>query len=264
MIHTPQGDRVLSISALTVAYEKQVVLWEVSCALPAQQMIGIIGPNGAGKSTLLKSIMGLLPPRIGKIEIYNRSLKEVRKEVGYVPQRESLDWDFPISVGEVVMMGRYAHLGLWRRARAKDKDIVNTALEVTGMLPYARQQIGSLSGGQQQRVLLARALAQQARLYLMDEPFSGIDANTEQLLFSLMEKMCKQGKTIVIVFHNLQAITQHFDWILMLNKRLIASGPTQTVFNEQNLQSTYGPELTMLSEVRKRMEEKGTMEQKSA
>ena len=184
----------VTVNGLTVSYEQQVVLWEVGFSLPQGKLIGIIGPNGAGKSTLLKAIMALTPIRMGEIKLYGQSLKVMRKRLGYVPQRESLDWDFPISVREVVMMGRYGHMGLFKRASATDKTLVAEALAATNMEAYANRQIGALSGGQQQRVLLARCLAQQADLYLMDEPFAGVDVNTEQLLFSLLRNLCQAGK----------------------------------------------------------------------
>ncbi len=242
---------------VTVAYQKLVVLWEVSFQLPQGKLIGIIGPNGAGKSTLLKAIMGLVPVRMGSINVLGSTAEKMRKRVGYVPQREGIDWNFPLSVREVVMMGRYGHMGLFRRPKPEDKALVEDAIEAVGLQPYAHTSIGALSGGQQQRVLLARALAQQADLYLMDEPFSGVDTNTERLLFALLKRMCKENKTVVVVFHNVQTATSHFDWLVLLHRRLVAAGPTEEVFTEELLAKVYSAELSILSEVRQQVEKKG-------
>ena len=247
----------IEVRDLTVAYGQQIVLWDLSFSIPTGKIIGIIGPNGAGKSTLLQAVMGLLPLRSGELRILGQSHKRAQKKIAYVPQRESVDWSFPASVEEVVMMGRYGRLGLFARPTRSDKEAVHQALKDVDILPYKKRQIGALSGGQQQRVFLARALAQGAELYLMDEPFSGIDARSEALIFSLLRKLCKENKTLVIVFHNLHTAAKHFDWLLLLNKRLVAVGETEEVFKEENLRKTYGPELSLLSEIRDRFAKKG-------
>ena len=247
----------IEVQDLTVAYGQQVALWDLSFSLPAGKMIGIIGPNGAGKSTLLQAMVGLLPLQSGKLRILGQLYKQAHKKIAYVPQRESVDWTFPASVEEVVMMGRYGRLGLFSRPTKSDREAVCQALENVSMLPYRGRQIGALSGGQQQRVFLARALVQGAELYLMDEPFSGIDARSETLIFDLLRKLCQEGKTLVIVFHNLHVISKHFDWLVLLNKRLVAVGDTTEVFHEENLRKTYGSELPILSEVRQRFAKQG-------
>ena len=255
-------DTAIEVHNLTVLYDKNPALWDIDLHLPQGKIIGIVGPNGAGKSTLLKALMGMVNTSSGYVKLFGHSLRKVRKRVSYVPQRESVDWDFPISVRQVVMMGRYAHIGLFRRPRQKDKQKVSECLEKVGMTEYAERQIAQLSGGQQQRVFLARALVQEADLYLMDEPFAGIDAKTERLLFQLVKEITSEKKTVVIVFHNLQAVAQHFEWIVLLNKRLIASGRTEEVFTEEKLQETYGGELTLLSEVRHLVRQKNLPDRK--
>ena len=242
-------DPVLEIHDLTVSYDRKPVLWDIDLTLPKGQLIGIVGPNGAGKSTLIKSVMNLIPNSSGYIKLFNQQLKDVRGKISYVPQRESVDWDFPASVLDVVLMGRYGKLGLFKRPRKADKDVALDALRKVGMEAYVNRQISQLSGGQQQRVFLARALAQQADLYFMDEPFSGVDAATEKAIISLLREMSAKGNTVVVVHHDLQSVTQYFDWLILLNMRLVASGPTAEVFNKDLLQETYGGKLTLLSDV---------------
>lgn len=234
----------LQVRDLTVAYNRKPVLQSVSLALPEGRLVGVVGPNGAGKSTLLKSVMGLVPPAAGEVEIYGRPYKERRQWVGYVPQRSSVDWDFPTDALDVVLMGRYGHLGWFRRPGAKDREVAMHCLEQVGMADFAHRQISQLSGGQQQRVFLARALAQDARVYLMDEPFAGVDAATEKAIISLLSTLKAQGKTVVVVHHDLQTVPEYFDWLVLLNLRLIAAGPTDRTFTQDNLQKTYGGRLT--------------------
>jgi len=248
-------DPVLEIHDLTVSYDKKPVLWDIDLTLPKGSLVGIIGPNGSGKTTLLKSIMGILPLSSGYIKLFDRPLKAVRDRVSYVPQRESVDWDFPASVMDVVLMGRYGKLGLFRRPRQADKDIARESLRKVGMQAYADRQISQLSGGQQQRVFLARALAQQAELYFMDEPFVGIDAATEKAIIGLLDDMRSKGNTVVVVHHNLQTASQYFDWIILMNLRLVASGPTEQVFTPELLQDAYGGKLTVLTQVRDLLKE---------
>lgn len=242
-------DPIIEIHDLSVSYEKKPVLWDVDMSLPEGKLIGIIGPNGAGKSTLLKSIMGLIPLNSGYIHIQNKPLKEVRDKISYVPQRESVDWDFPTSVYEVVMMGRYGQLGLLKRPKKSDREIVMDSLRKVDMEAFKDRQISELSGGQQQRVFLARALAQQADIYFMDEPFAGVDAATEKAIVELLRDMSAQNKTVIVVHHDLQSVARYFDWIILLNMRLIASGPIENTFTPELLQETYGGKLTLLTEI---------------
>ena len=238
---------VLDIKDLTVSYNKRPVLWGIDLEIPAGKMVGIVGPNGAGKSTLIKTIMGLLPINSGRIEVFSGSVKNNLKRIGYVPQRESVDWDFPVTVLDVVLMGRYGHIGLLKRPGKKDREIAHYALQRVGMLPFANRQIGELSGGQQQRVFLARALTQESDLYLMDEPFAGVDAATESSIIDLMTELRNSGKTLLVVHHDLTTATDYFDLLLLLNVRRIAFGPTKEMMTEKLLQQTYGGRLTVLS-----------------
>lgn len=235
------------IRDLTVAYQKRPVLQGVSLALPEGRLIGVVGPNGAGKSTMLKAVLGLIPAVSGEVEIYGRPYKQARKEVGYVPQRSSVDWDFPTDALDVVLMGRYGHLGLFKRPGARDRELAMHALEQVGMADYAHRQISQLSGGQQQRVFLARALAQDARVYFMDEPFAGVDAATEKAIISLLNELKAKQKTVVVVHHDLQTVREYFDWLVLLNMRVVAAGPTDLIFTAENLQKTYGGRLGNLS-----------------
>lgn len=239
----------LEIHDLSVSYNKKPVLWGIDLTVPKGSLCGIIGPNGAGKSTLLKAIMNLVPSNSGFIKIFDLSLDEVRKRISYVPQRESVDWDFPASVLDVTLMGRYIQLGLLKRPRKADKDAALHALELVGMAPYKNRQISQLSGGQQQRVFLARALTQHADIYFLDEPFAGVDAATEKAIINLLKELVDQGKTIVVVHHDLQSVESYFDWLILLNLRLVASGPVQTTFTNEILEETYGGKLTLLSDV---------------
>ncbi len=242
-------DPVLEIQDMTVSYNKKPVLWDIDIALPKNKIISIIGPNGAGKSTLLKAIMNIIPSDSGKVKIFNQDLNKVRKKVSYVPQKETVDWDFPATVYDVVMMGRYPHIGLLRRPKERDKEIVNRSMEKLDIAGLANRQISQLSGGQQQRVFLARALAQEATLYLMDEPFAAIDMSTENTIIQLLKEMAKNNKTIIVVHHDLHSVKAYFDWTVMLNMRIVASGPTTEVLTSQSFQETYGSQLNVLSEV---------------
>jgi manganese/zinc/iron transport system ATP- binding protein len=247
----------LEIHDLTVAYDKRPVLWGVDLKVPAGKLVGIIGPNGAGKSTLIKACMGVLPVAGGWIRLFGEPLGRARRRVGYVPQRESVDWDFPVNVLDVVLMGRYGHVGLFRRPGRADRDLARACLDKVGMLPYATRQIANLSGGQQQRVFLARALAQEADLYFMDEPFAGVDAATEAAIVTLLHELRDAGKTILVVHHDLPTARNYFDLLLLLNLRVVAFGPTDEVFTYELLQKTYGGRLTILSEVAEAVRAKG-------
>lgn len=242
-------DVPLETHDLTVAYEKRPVLYGVDVQVPEGKLVGIVGPNGAGKSTLIKAIMGIVPTTGGWVKVYGKPFAKNAKRVGYVPQRESVDWDFPVNVMDVVLMGRYGSLGLMGRVTKKDREIAEACLDKVGMLPYAKRQISNLSGGQQQRVFLARALAQESDLYLMDEPFVGVDAATEAAIIELLRELKNRGKTIMVVHHDLPTAQKYFDMLLLLNMRLVAFGPTQEVFTQELLQKTYGGRLTILSEV---------------
>ncbi|MDR7130252.1 manganese/zinc/iron transport system ATP- binding protein [Algoriphagus sp. 4150] len=240
---------ILEIHDLTVSYDQSPVLWNVDLSLPAGKLIGILGPNGAGKSTLIKAIMGLVPITGGYVKIFDRELNDVRSRISYVPQRESVDWNFPASVLDVVMMGTYGKLGLFRRPGKKEKKIAMDCLEKVGMQSFEKRQISELSGGQQQRVFIARALAQEADLYLMDEPFAGVDMATETAIFQLLQEMTAAGKTVIVVHHDIHSAMNYFDWIIMLNLHLVASGPKTEVVTEELLRKTYGGKLNLLTKV---------------
>ncbi len=242
-------DVPLEIHDMTVAYHKKPVLWGVDLAVPKGKLIGIVGPNGAGKSTLIRSIMGLQPLSSGWVKIFGKTYRKNLRRVGYVPQRESVDWDFPVNVMDVVLMGRYGRLGLIKRPSGKDREIARDCLDKVKMLPYANRQISNLSGGQQQRVFLARALAQESDIYFMDEPFAGVDAATEAAIVGLLRELREKGKTLLVVHHDLPTAKEYFDMLLLLNMRVVAFGPTEEVFNVDLLQKTYGGRLTILSEV---------------
>lgn len=240
---------VVEVHDLTVSYDRKPVLWGIDLTIPAGALVGVIGPNGAGKSTLIKAMMDLLPSGSGYVRLFDKPISEVRKRISYVPQRESVDWDFPASVFDVVLMGRYGNLGLFKRPRQADKDAAMEALEKVGMQSFAQRQISQLSGGQQQRVFLARALAQNADLYFMDEPFAGVDIATETAIIELLRTMRDQGKTVIVVHHDLQSAADYFDWVVLLNMRLVGSGPTEKVLTQELLEQTYGGKLTVLSKV---------------
>lgn len=235
----------LSIQNMTVAYHKKPVLEQVSLTIPEGKLIGIVGPNGAGKSTLIKAALGLIPSLSGEVKIYGKPYKEQRHLVGYVPQRESVDWDFPTNALDVVTMGRYGHLGWFRRPGNKEKQIAMSCLEKVGMADFADRQISQLSGGQQQRIFLARALAQDASLYFMDEPFVGVDAATEKAIITLLGELKKQGKTVLVVHHDLSTVKEYFDWVILLNVGIVDIGPTNEVFTKDKLQQTYGGKLAI-------------------
>lgn len=239
----------LELHDLTVSYAKKPVLYGVDVQIPQGALVGIIGPNGAGKSTMIRAIMGLLPLSSGWVKIFDQPFEKSRHRVGYVPQREQVDWDFPVNVMDVVMMGRYGRLGWLKRPSREDRRIAEESLEKVGMLPFRNRQIANLSGGQQQRVFLARALAQQSDLYLMDEPFAGVDATTEHAIIALLRELKQQGKTILVVHHDLTTAREYFDHLLLLNMRLVAFGETEKTFTVDLLQKTYGGRLTILSDV---------------
>jgi manganese/zinc/iron transport system ATP- binding protein len=236
----------IEVEDLTVAYGEKPVLWDVDLTVPRGVLMAVVGPNGAGKTTLIKSVLNLVGKAAGQVLIYGKSYPEVRRLVAYVPQRGSVDWDFPTSVEDVVMMGRYGALGWFRKPGAKERGLAAAALEKVGMARFAGRQISQLSGGQQQRVFLARALVQDADVYLMDEPFQGVDATTERAIVALLQELRAAGKTVVVVHHDLQTVPEYFDWATLLNVRLIASGPVERVFTDDNLRLTYGGHVSFI------------------
>lgn len=232
-------EAALTITDLTVAYQERPVILNVNLEIPSGILMAIVGPNGAGKSTLIKTALGLVRSAAGKISFWNKPYLEQRKKVSYVPQRGSVDWDFPTSVFDVTLMGRYGALGWLRRPRDLDRQLAMRALEQVGMESFAERQISQLSGGQQQRVFLARALAQDAEIYFMDEPFQGVDAKTEKTIVRLLQQLRTAGKTVVVVHHDLQTVPEYFDWVALLNVKLIASGTIQDVFTDDLIKLTY-------------------------
>jgi manganese/zinc/iron transport system ATP- binding protein len=245
---TGPEDTPLWINDLTVAYHRKPVLWDVDLSLPEGRLIAVVGPNGAGKSTFIKAVLNLVPRASGAISIYGKPYEAQRHLVGYVPQRESVDWDFPVNALDVVAMGRYHKIGWLRPVGRQHRRVAMEELEKVGMQSYAFRQISQLSGGQQQRVFLARALAQDARIYLMDEPFAGVDVATEKAIIALLKELKAAGKTCVVVHHDLQTVPAYFDHVVLLNMRVVAAGPTETIFTEENLKKTYGGKLTLLSQ----------------
>lgn len=243
----------LSVRDLTVAWYRKPVIWDVDLEVQPGQLVGVVGPNGAGKSTLLKAIMDLVPKASGRVEVFGRSYRQSRSRVGYVPQRESVDWDFPISVLDVVTMGLYGKIGWCMPVRRKHRDIALQALERVGISELAHRQISQLSGGQQQRTFLARALVQDADLYLMDEPFAAVDAATEKAIVEILREMRQAGKTALVIHHDLHTVPEYFDSLVLLNMRVVASGPTKEVFTRENLERTYGGRLTLLDEATEAM-----------
>ncbi len=230
----------ITIRDLTVSYHTNPVVWDVDLTIPEGKLVAIVGPNGAGKTTLIKSILDLAPKAAGRILIYGKPYSKQRRLVAYVPQRGTVDWDFPTNALDVVEMGLYGKIGWIKRPNAETKRIALECLQKVGLEKFAGQQIGQLSGGQQQRVFLARALAQDAKIYVMDEPLNGVDAVTEETILSILGELRRAGKTIVMVHHDLQTVKKYFEWVVLLNMRLVAAGPTEKVFTEENLKLTYG------------------------
>ena len=246
--HVGPDDVPLWVNDLTVAYHRKPVLWDVDLSLPEGQLIAVVGPNGAGKSTLIKSILGLVPRASGAVSIYGKSYESQRHLVGYVPQRESVDWDFPVNAMDVVAMGIYRQIGWLKPVTRRHQQRAFEELEKVGMAAYATRQISQLSGGQQQRVFLARALAQDARLYFMDEPFAGVDVATERAIIALLKELKSAGKTCIVVHHDLHTVPSYFDHVILLNMRVVDAGPIDQIFTEENLKKTYGGKLTLLSQ----------------
>jgi len=243
-------DYAVEVHDLTVAYGAKPVLWDIDLRIPTGRLAAIIGPNGAGKTTLIKAMVGLIKPVSGGVDFSDKEIKNgrLKNKVAYVPQSGSVDWDFPATVLDVVTMGRYGHLGWFRRPGNAEKSMALETLENVGMREYAARQISQLSGGQQQRVFLARALIQQAEIYFMDEPFKGVDAQTEKSIVLLLKKLKEEGKTVIVVHHDLQTVADYFDWAILINLRIVANGPVEEVFHEENLGLAYGNRGLLLKE----------------
>jgi len=239
----------LSVHAMTVAYQQKPVLWDVDYDAPANTLVAVVGPNGAGKTTFIKAVLDLIPRASGSIEFWGESYSASRSRIGYVPQRESVDWDFPISALEVVLMGRYGMIGWCKPPSKAHRAAALHSLELVGLADYADRQINQLSGGQQQRVFLARALTQEADLYFMDEPFAGVDAATEKAIVEILQRLKTQSKTVIAVHHDLTTVPEYFDNVLMINMGVIAHGAVKDVFTQENLKRTYGGRLTLLADV---------------
>lgn len=242
---------VLKVNQLTVNYGKTPVLWDVSLTIPTGKIVGIIGPNGAGKTTFIRTALGLIQPISGNVQFFEQPLKNVQQRVAYVPQRGSVDWDFPVTVRDVVTMGRYGRLGLFHRPKKQDHKVVDHYLDQVGMLPYASRQISQLSGGQQQRVFIARALVQEADVYFMDEPFAGVDIATEKVIMDLLHRLKEDHKTVFVVHHDLNSVESYFDWVILLNMRLVAYGEISETFTAENLNTTYGKNYALFGEALK-------------
>lgn len=247
----------LEFHDVTVAYGRRPVLWNVDLAVPGACLFGIIGPNGAGKSTLLKAALGLVPLAGGEVRILGAPLEQVRGRVGYVPQRESVDWDFPVTVTDVVLMGTYARLGWLRRPGPRERSLAAECLDRVGLADVADRQIGRLSGGQQQRVFLARALAQQADVYFLDEPMAGVDARSQERIFRVLSDLRAEGRLVVIVHHDLRSVAEWFDAIALIDMRLVAAGPVAKVLTPENLRRTYAGRLDVLDEIGRAVAEGG-------
>ncbi|MFG6159474.1 metal ABC transporter ATP-binding protein [Halomonas sp. 1390] len=245
-LHEP--DLALHVEDLTVSYHSKPVLWDIDFDVPPGVMAAIVGPNGAGKSTLIKSVLGLVPTVAGHVTLHGRPYKAQRRRVGYVPQRSSVDWDFPTTALDVVTMGLYGRLGWLRRPGRRERDEAMEALELVGMADFARRQISQLSGGQQQRVFLARALVQKADVYFLDEPMAGVDATTERAIVDILRRLRDEGKTVIVVHHDLQTVRSYFDWLLILNVRVIAQGPVAKVYTAEHLRQAYGGQIALLDQ----------------
>ncbi len=235
-----RSNLALKIEDLTVAYQFKPVLWDIDLDVPEGVMMAIVGPNGAGKSTLIKSVLEIVKPLAGVVKVFGKPYQNMRSRVGYVPQKSSVDWDFPTTALDIVLMGTYGKLGWIKRPGKKEKELAHQAIEKVGLADFAGRQINQLSGGQQQRVFLARALVQQADLYFMDEPLQGVDATTEKALFSILKELKEHNKTVIAVHHDLQTVTEYFDHVVLLNVKKIADGKVNDVFTGENLEKTYG------------------------
>ncbi|MBT2686618.1 metal ABC transporter ATP-binding protein [Bacillus sp. ISL-47] len=239
----------ISIQDLHVSYYGNEAVKGVSLSVDTGNLVGIIGPNGAGKSTFLKAMLNLIPKDKGDVKVMGRTIKEVRKRIAYVPQRNDIDWDFPITVLDAVLLGTYPHLKLFRRPKKKDKEWALECLQRVGMQEFSKRQIGELSGGQQQRVFLARALAQQADLFFLDEPFVGVDVSSEETIVTILKELCRQGKTVIVVHHDLSKANDYFHQLILLNKELICFGTVDEVFKPEVIEKAYKGQFAFMNEI---------------
>ena len=244
-LHEPE--QALHVEDLTVTYGANPVLWDIDLDIPPGVMCAIVGPNGAGKSTLIKAALGLVRPAAGHVRFLGRPIGQMRGQIGYVPQRHSVDWDFPTTARDVVEMGLYRDLGWLRRPGKAEHARALAALAEVGMQDYADRQISQLSGGQQQRVFIARALVQDAPILILDEPMAGVDASTEAIIIALLKKLRDAGRTVIVVHHDLTTVQSYFDWLVMLNVRIIAQGPVAQTYSADNLRAAYGRHLAMIA-----------------
>lgn len=238
----------ISVKGLSVSYERKRVLTNIHIEVEKGKVYGVIGPNGAGKSTLFKSILGMIDINTGYIEVLSKNVEEIRKKIAYVPQRDEVDWDFPATVEDIVLMGRYPHKKILERINKEDRRFAAEALADLGIEELVNRQIGQLSGGQQQRVFIARALCQQAEIFFLDEPFVGVDILTEEKIITILRKLADKGKTLLVVHHDLSTVEDYFDKVILLNQRLIASGDTKETFTQINISKAYGGQLTILNQ----------------
>lgn len=242
-------ESAISIIDLHVSYNGNEAMKGVNLSVDSGNLVGVIGPNGAGKSTFLKALLQLIPTDKGEIKVLGKSIKEVRKEIAYVPQRNDIDWDFPITVLEVVLLGTYPHLKLFNRPSKKDTEWALHCLERVGMLEFSKRQIGELSGGQQQRVFLARALAQKAELFFLDEPFVGVDISSEETIVKILKELCHDGKTVIVVHHDLSKANDYFNQLILLNKELIAFGTVDEIFKPEIIRKAYQGKFAFMNEM---------------
>jgi ABC-type Mn2+/Zn2+ transport system ATPase subunit len=240
------SEKAITIEGLSVSYGRKRVLTNLYLEIGSGKIHGLLGPNGAGKSTLFKAILGLIEPSAGKVLVRGQRIEAQRKKVVYLPQKTEVDWDFPATVYEIAAMGRYPHKKLLQRLDQEDHEIIAAALREVGMEAYSKRQIGELSGGQQQRVFLARALCQQADIFLLDEPFVGVDATTEEKIMQILQRLARAGKTLLVVHHDLSSVPRYFDSVILINQRLVAFGDTATAFTKENITQAYSGQLPIL------------------
>lgn len=242
-------DPAISIQDLHVSYFGNEAVTGVSLSVNTGNLVGIIGPNGAGKSTFLKAMLNLIPKDKGAVKVLGKPITEVRKSIAYVPQRNNIDWDFPITVLDAVLIGTYPHLKLFSRPKKKDKEWAMECLQRVGMQEFSKRQIGELSGGQQQRVFLARALAQKADLFFLDEPFVGVDVSSEETIVNILKELCRQGKTVIVVHHDLSKANDYFNQLILLNKELISFGTVEEVFKPEVIAKAYQGQFAFMNEI---------------
>ncbi len=237
---------VISVKDLSVSYDRKRALTNIFLEIEEGHLCGVIGPNGAGKSTLFKSILGLIDINTGSIRVEGKPIEDCRQELVYVPQKDEVDWQFPATVMDIVLQGRYPHKKVYQRLNKIDHEIAQNALKDLGIPHLAKSQIGELSGGQQQRVFLARALCQQADIFLLDEPFVGVDVTTEERILEILQQLAKNGKTLLVIHHDLSSVESHFDQVIMLNQRLIVHGAVDLVFTKENIEKTFRAQMPIL------------------